>query len=271
MTLKKINEMEVMKVPLQSRDTRDILGSELFSEIYSNIYLCARKKSGKSTVIYNIIKKCCDKNTMVHVFCSTHQKDANYKAIKEYLDKKGIENEFFTSIKTDDGKGNHLKTLIDTMQHEPETETEESEEEEEEEKIVNFSDEEIKVTIRKKKPKKISQRHLIIFDDISTELHDVNISHLLKTNRHYKSKVIISSQWLNDIAPMCRRQIDVYLIFSGINDEKLIELFRNADLNIEFSYFVQLYKEATKEKYSFFYVDSSSCKFRKNFNLEFRT
>lgn len=267
MSFKQINDVEVRPVPLPKTDKKEILGSELFDELYSNIYLCAKKKSGKTSTIYNIIKRCCDKRTAVFVFCSTYGKDQNWRAIKDYLDRKSIENEFYSSIKGDDGKENHLKNLVERLKTET-SESEESEPEEEEEKILLFSDEEIKVTIRKRKPKKTSQRYLFIFDDISTELKDPNISHLLKTNRHYKSKVIISSQWLNDLLPMARRQIDVYMIFSGINNEKLEELFKNADLNIEFPQFVSLYREATNQKYSFFYVDASNCKYRKNFNME---
>lgn len=268
MNIKKINDVEIRPVPLQKLDKKDILGSELFDEIYSNIYLCAKKKSGKTSVIYNIIKRCVDKNSAVFVFCSTYTKDNNWKAIKQYLDGKGIEIGFFNSIKSDDGKNNNLKNLIERLQLEEESSSD-SEDIEEEEKILNFNEHQISVKIRKRKPKKISQKYLIIFDDISSELKDPNISHLLKTNRHYKSKVIISSQWLNDIPPMCRRQIDVYLIFSGINDDKIQELFINADLNIEFPKFVDLYKISTKQKYSFFYVDSSNCKYRINFSQEF--
>ena len=265
MKIKEINDIEVRPVPVQKKDKREKLGSELFSEIYSNIYLCARKKSGKSTVIYNIIKRCCDINTQVYVFCSTSTKDTNWQGIRDYLDKKGIYSEFHYSIKSDDGKQNYLKELVDRLQTE-ESDSSGSEPEPEEEKVLLFAEDEIKVTIKKRKPKKIAQKYIIIFDDISTELKDPNISHLLKTNRHYKSKVIISSQWLNDIPPMARRQIDVYLIFSGVNQDKLLELFNNSDLNINFDEFIKLYKMATSEKYSFFYVDASNCKYRINFN-----
>jgi hypothetical protein len=67
---------------------------------------------------------------------------------------------------------------------------------------------------------------------------------------------------------MARRQIDVYLIFSGVNQDKLLELFNNSDLNSNFDEFINLYKMATSEKYSFFYVDASNCKYRVNFNRE---
>ena len=92
MKVKEINEFVVKPIPVKKLDKNDIVGGELFEEIYSNIFICAKKKSGKSTVIYNIIKKCTDKNTVgVIVFCSTYTKDGNWKAIKEYLDEKDYE------------------------------------------------------------------------------------------------------------------------------------------------------------------------------------
>ena len=64
-------------------------------------------------------------------------------------------------------------------------------------------------------------------------------------------------------------QIDVYMLFGGINDEKLQEIFKNADLDIEFDIFKKLYKDATKLKYIFFYVDASNCNYRRNFNEKY--
>ena len=263
MKTEKINNFEVKTIPKKAVDKKDILGSDLFDEIYCNVFLCAKKKSGKTNVIYNIVKKCCNKETTVYVFCPTHEKDVNWVAIKEMLDNKDIPNEFYTSIK----ENNNLKELIEKLQKEENVE--ESSEEEEEEKICSFEEDKYKVKIKKKKPKKISNKYLIIFDDISTELQDKNVSQLLKTNRHYKSKVLISSQWVHDIAPMSRRQIDTYILFGGLNNDKLEKVFENADLNIEFDVFLELYKDATKDKYNFFYVDSSNCTYRKNFNIKY--
>ena len=262
---KKINDIVIKPVPIKHPDNRDVVGGD-YLPIYSNTYICARKKSGKSTLIYNLIKQCTDKDSTVIVFCGTYTKDQNWIAIQEYLDKKKIPNMFYNSIVGEDGVDN-LRVLIDHMKIDDDEEK--KEEEEEEPPIVIFNDDHIKVTVRKKKKKKISQKYLIIFDDISSELKNPMVSLLLKTNRHYRSKCIISSQWLNDIQPQARRQIDVYMIFSGINEAKLEELYVNADLNVSFEQFVSLYKDSTDKPFSFFYVDSANCKYRRNFNLEY--
>ena len=69
-----------------------------------------------------------------------------------------------------------------------------------------------------------------------------------------------------DLVPQARRQIDYYLIFSGVNDTKLNEPFINADLDIDFETFKNMYQEATKGQYNFFYVNASECEYRKNFD-----
>eukprot|EP00732_Lithocolla_globosa_P003743 Lithocolla_globosa_v1_NODE_3123_length_1759_cov_28.126761.p2 type:complete len:157 gc:universal NODE_3123_length_1759_cov_28.126761:861-1331(+) len=125
------------------------------------------------------------------------------------------------------------------------------------------------IVVKKKKPKKISQKYMIIIDDLSLELKDPQVASLLKTNRHFKSKVLISSQWVNDVAPMGRRQFDYVLLFGGINKEKLEALYINADLNIEFDQFMELYKDGTREKYNFFYMDTNGGKYRHNWNIEY--
>eukprot|EP00732_Lithocolla_globosa_P002502 Lithocolla_globosa_v1_NODE_1658_length_2414_cov_455.281475.p1 type:complete len:170 gc:universal NODE_1658_length_2414_cov_455.281475:1520-1011(-) len=155
----------------------------------------------------------------------------------------------------------HLAELIEHMKMEEDSDDESDEDACE---VLLFGNSEISVKV--KKPKKISQKYLIIFDDIASELKDPYVSQLLKTNRHYKSKVIISSQWLNDITPQSRRQIDFYLLFSGINMKKLEELYNDADLSISFEEFVNIYNIATRQKYHFLYIDSNNSEFRINFN-----
>ena len=73
-TLRKINDIKVRPVQtISGGDARKALGYRLFPEAYSNIFLCARRKSGKSSLIAEIIKRCAGKTTTVMVFCSTVQ------------------------------------------------------------------------------------------------------------------------------------------------------------------------------------------------------
>ena len=263
-SFKKINQEVVKPIKLPVIKHEDIKGCNLFPEIYANIFLCAKKKSGKTSTIYKIIKSCINKNTKIIVFCSTCNKDKNWMAIKKWLISKKIHNEFYTSIHDNEA----LLTLINELQAlEFENEINSSDsEEEKEDQIIKFDKkiQSYKVYIRK--PKKIAPEYVIIFDDLSLELKDKNIAHLLKTNRHYKSKVIISSQYINDLLPEARKQMDYVLLFGGHNVAKLEEIYNWSDLNISFEEFVNIYKKATKEKYNFLYIDTNNSEFRRNFS-----
>jgi len=63
-------------------------------------------------------------------------------------------------------------------------------------------------------------------------------------------------------------QLDNYILFGSHSKDKLEEFYKNMDLPIEFDDFLNMYYDATKEKYNFFYVDCSG-KFRKNFDQEY--
>eukprot|EP00732_Lithocolla_globosa_P002403 Lithocolla_globosa_v1_NODE_1559_length_2492_cov_7.594984.p1 type:complete len:265 gc:universal NODE_1559_length_2492_cov_7.594984:1488-694(-) len=255
----KINNINVKPIEVQKTPLKNVKGVELFESLYCNIFLCAKKKSGKTSVIFNILKHCVDKNSKVIVFCATYLKDDNWIDIEEYLNKKKIPNEFYSSIH--EGLDN---TIEEMKNYEDE---EEISEDEPPPRVISFSNDKICVKKRKIKPKYITPRYVLIFDDLSTELRDKRIGELLKIHRHLKSKIILSSQWLNDLLPMSRRQIDYFLIFQGMCEAKLLELYKQADLSISFEKFKSLYKEATHEKYNFFYVDvNDENNFRKNFN-----
>ena len=124
----------------------------------------------------------------------------------------------------------------------------------------------------KKKVKKCKYRapeYMIVFDDLSSELKSKSLLNLLKKNRHYKSKLIISSQWLNDILPESRKQMDLWLIFKGCTIAKLQEIYKDCDSSVPFEKFVEIYKKSTEKAHSFLYVDSRADKFRQNFDCEF--
>ena len=144
----KINDIVVKPVKIKKPDEKQILGSDLLP-LYSNVFLSARKHSGKTSVIYNIIKKCCNKESKVIVFCSTYTKDPSWIAIQEYLDKKHIPNEFYMSIHDD----NALRNLIDQMQTCVYSSDEEDSDDLYEPVICKF-DNEYRVKVKKRKPKK---------------------------------------------------------------------------------------------------------------------
>lgn len=303
--LKKINNELV--VPLQNHfeiDTRPILGSELFPELYANIFLCAKKKSGKTVVIQKILKSCVGKNTNVIAFCSTINKDSAWIAIKRWCNEKEIPFHYFPSIK--EGKVDVLDRFLNKLQNEGEDEQLESEmkaktkglfdsdDEDEDDgesaeceeysedemddipmfgkKIKQPTEAETKLfdkrnssSLKKKLPYQAPE-FILIFDDLSHELKLPSLVSLLKKNRHYKLKCIISSQYVNDLKPESLKQMDYYLCFKGMSDEKLEKLRTDGDLSVEFNTFDKLYTHATGDKYGFLYIDTRNDQFRKNFD-----
>jgi len=100
-------------------------------------------------------------------------------------------------------------------------------------------------------------------------LKSTSLTSLLKKNRHFLSKVVVSSQYLNDLAPQSRKQIDYFLIFKGQPQAKLDEIYRDADISVDEHTFYKLYKHSTEAKYSFLYIDTNNNTYRRTFNVEY--
>lgn len=265
---KNINNHIVEPVKIKKIDRKNIVGGELF-DLYCNVYICARKKSGKTSTINKIIEETCDKNTHIIGFVSTHEKDPTWIEIKKNLEKKHIPYTFFKST-IDEGE-NILGNLVQLLKNEV-SELEESKKKKEEDltpKIINFGVEENEIKIKIKKPSKISSKYLIIFDDVSNELkYNKDLAYLLKTNRHFLSKIIISSQYIHDLPIDCRSQLDNWLIFRGQPEEKLDTIYKYADLSIDNDNFKNLYYYATQEPYHFLNIDREEDCFKECFNKE---
>lgn len=129
-TLKKINDKVIKPVKtVESKEVRPIRGKELFPSTYANVGIIARKRSGKSTVVFNIVKSRAGLNTKVIVFSSTFHKDTVMIEMKKWCKKMKISCEGFTSTK--EGKHNILKTFLDRLGDVPEEEESDGEEIEE--------------------------------------------------------------------------------------------------------------------------------------------
>ena len=264
--LQKINNEIVKPIPVKDIPIEDRQGYDLFPILYSNIFICAKKKSGKTCVIFKILKGCCNKLTKVIIFSSTENKDQNMLEIKKWLEKKNIEYESYTSI--DSILEGMIQEIEETI---PEEKEKEKKPKEKKPKVLVFDDDEDELTIKVKKykPKKIAPEIIFVFDDISSDLKSPIIAKLMKQHRHYLCKTLISSQYPLDLDPQSRKQIDYWLLFAGHSDNKLEEIYKNANVNIDFELFKKLYKDATKEKYHFLYVDCNECEFRKDFNYKY--
>lgn len=266
---KLINNLKVEAVQ-HSNNTQElpILGKDMFENLYSNIFICARKKSGKSNLIYNIIKKCANKRTKILIFSPTFHKDAIYnEKLTELMDNKRIDYEICHDIINENGE-NLLEEFIGCEESKNSMSSDEEEGEARPLHPIVFEHPQEEKKKRKPKIKILSPETIIIIDDCSHSLKDAVVSKLLKINRHLKTKVIISSQNLTDMYLQSIRQLDYLIVFKGLktNIQKLKQIYDNTDLTPSFDEFKNIYEHATEGNYNFLYIDVSNSAFRKNFN-----
>jgi len=158
-TLTKINEENVKPIKIDVIPKEKIKGSNLFENIYANIFLVARKKSGKTSAIFKIIKSCTGKKTKVFIFASTVYKDPTWKHIVKYLKDRGNDVQTFTSIKEDNI--DRLKEILTSLQ------------------VDDDSDDSEKDTPhnilfpppkKERKELKLSPENIFVFDDMGSEI-----------------------------------------------------------------------------------------------------
>ncbi len=271
MQTKEINNIKIKPVVHLALEQNEILGYDYFPTLYSNIYICSRRRSGKTTLIYNILKHCVNKRTNVVFFCSTIHRDSTYKLILEMLEKKKV------NVMTYDhflnGKENILTGIIEELNNDLETQEQEKIKKDEDKldpkPIMQLFPKEEALERKPRKPKRLSPEYVFIFDDLGNDLRHASITQLFKTSRHYRAKVIVSSQYIHDLSNSCIKNLDYTLIFKSFNREKLLVLFEALDLSIDFELFEKLYLDATAEPFNFLYVDSRENTYRKNFNKEY--
>jgi hypothetical protein len=301
-----VGKIEVAPAVLVAeRDKRPIRGAELIRKQFANIFLAARKESGKSTIIYNLVKALCAPwrqltgnrwvaGTKVYVFCGSLKGDPTYASIRGWCKANQIKFSGKESLgpvkkrkglKGKDGvevSGDDLDVLIAKLRRE-------SGNGEEDDESLDFHPEGIAprpvvvkprppVFIATNAPEEVTAEEvevpseyreinaLIIIDDLSDQLKRASVLKLLKSNRHCKCKVIVSSQYLNDATPDSRGQMDTICVFKGLGDGKLEELHESCGISTPFEDLKLLYRHAAKDQFSFLTIDPLSREFRKGFS-----
>lgn len=279
-------------------DPERVLGKEMFPELYANIYIAGKKKSGKTQLLYNILKRCANKSTKVQLFSATVDKDPTYKEIARMLKSRGVDFETFDHF-IDEDKNDLLAQFIAQAKEEAEAEGREEKPVPQtsrkfvpiEEARMLFGDElprsqiakqeaaeakaeadeaaaaAAKAAKKKQKGKgKLAPEYILCFDDLGEDLRKKSISQLLIKNRHFRCKTIILSQWLSYLRPTAVRQLDYAVLFGGFPTDKLEELHQKLDISEAPEDFIQRYKNATNEKYSFLTIDIADQTYRTKFD-----
>ena len=259
---KKISKHKVVPIDVPKPDPDRIKGYDLIPRLYCSIFLCAKKESGKTNAIFKILKECTGKKTHLYIVANTVFNDDNWIAIVDYFEKKGIKMTVSTSLEE---AGIHEK--VEELKEKAKKEVEERRKRKDEKpddvaKLLFNEGEEVK---KERKQKKVAPDYIFVFDDMSDELKDKSVSTLIKQHRHFRTKVLVSSQYPNDLAKDARKNIDIFILFSGHSEDKLMEVYKNMELKIPFPLFIRLYEDATTKEYSFLYVDKKG-EYRENFN-----
>lgn len=261
-TEKTLNNVSVKPlVTLPKQDPTKVKGGSMFPNAFNCSFLCSKRKSGKSSVIANILQKTANKKTTFWIFCPTHRVDDTWITLLEILRSKGNTVNVFDSIM--DGKVNLLDEIVaDLSAGDPIVEIKTGEHVSK----CYFGDENKKKY--EYKPKKIAPKHIFCFDDISNELKNPGLVSLCKKSRHFKASVYISSQYVNDLLPACIKQLDYFLCFRSFSRDKLEHIHKLLDLSLDIETFYDIYDFCFSDTkgYDFLYIDTRNQEFRKNFN-----
>lgn len=293
----KINDLKVSPVQVP-KVSGNIKGAEVLDKLYSNIFLCAAARSGKTNVIRFLLDQFASQHTQIVVFAGTINSDHIWQKITQEWEERKNPIEEHTSIYSATDH-NILAIMVDRLQREAlALKNKKKDKKTKAEKKMRF---EIRKemgletpsrtkTIRVMKPvqeeeedpadmdkdedekdpdKMLTRKRIFVFDDLSGELRGKTITRLTKEHYHYKVMNIISSQVMNDIEPGARQQVKLWLLFKGLAEKRLEIIYLEAgfdDAEIPYKLFKYMYKMVTKEKYQLFYVNREEDDFRHNFD-----
>jgi hypothetical protein len=278
-----INNVKIRLPKALQKEKKPHIGKAYMETCHSNVYIQAKKHSGKSILIYNLLfgdkknKGIVSKDCRVYLFVSTLYTDPTYEAIMEKLEDKNIE--FYENTSFYDENGNDLlKELFLTLKEESKERFEETKKKnepkpEKKEPMYKFyyKDIEDNEKSKAKKSKYLCNDVIIIYDDLSQELRTNKFfPALIKSNRHFKACNIIASQYLSDIAPGVLMNLNIFIIFKNTPYEKLKLIHEKLSLDITLDKFIEIYNRAIglkqENNYNFLYIDLDRGQYRKNFN-----
>lgn len=232
----KVNDITVKKMDTGGGSAEVLRGSEIFDTPFFTCFISAKRRSGKTNLIFNILTRIASNNkkqrSHIILICPTVNKDKTYAAIMDYFEKRNYSIAAYDSM-IDDETGNNI--LIELM-----------------ETLKDIKDD--------------RDNYIVVIDDMSYEMKNPALATFLKNGRHYRIRTILSSQYYNDLAKNIRAQIEYFILFGGVSNDKLEEIHMNADISIPYEEFKEAYDNATNQKYNFLFVDKNRDELRHNFN-----
>jgi hypothetical protein len=260
-----INNIQPVKIYTELR--KPLLGSKIIPYEFSSVFLCAITNSGKSTVVNHILKYTTDPRSKVIIFGSTINIDPLYVQMIENLRKRKIDVLTFDNMISETGE-NLLETFLSDISNPQEVE--EMKDIPKPVSFLSFDDDAVVKSIRKKKKRIYKTRvpeYTLVFDDLTKdELRSDVFDMYLKKARHYNCRSIISSQNLISIKPTSFSQLYQIFLWKGFSRNYIKVLYDRLNNSMSFNEFYDLYKNITREPYSFLNIDLRNGEMKRNFD-----
>lgn len=291
---KKVSQQDIV-VDRPTQQVVSVKGGDWFPEVYANIFLLAKKKSGKTTAVANILRHTAGRRTKFVFVVSTINKDEIWLKIVKYWKRKGH------AVATYDEIGERRDNVIRQWLAERKMEAEEEQAEKEAKEngeykppvdqaprvhmmggsgktnVEEYRQQRAQEREQKreeqgvvKKKHKLYPEWIVVCDDLGDAMRHPDITQLLKTNRHYKAKVILSSQFIHDLMPAALTQLDYVLAFGRIPEVKVRSLAKILNLDITEDQLWMLYSDATSKKHQFLYIDTRFEVYRRGFTQQYQ-
>lgn len=277
-------EIKPIKVKKDPNEEKPVLGKELIPELYpGSVALLAKTRSGKTTVINHIMEHCIDERTDVYIFASTVSLDKSWIKIVKDLRARGVSVHTYTSIFHPGTGQNQLNAIF--------AEFERREKQQEKEQKTRKSLHEVVVApkflaapnpiadpdmvapseSRKEEDYLTSApKRWIFIDDMDQEqLRAKTLDNNLKKCRHYKARILVSTQHLIHVTPSALTQLSVVCFWKGFSPAYMYKLHDRLAMHsvIDFKQFWLLYSMATKEEHSFLTYYLTDGSFRSGFSM----
>ena len=274
-----INNFTIKPVKAPNKSTENWHGKHIFpNRKFWNVALLSKTGSGKTTVIFNLIQKFIDKHTIFFLFSSTIKIDPTWQEIIKFIESKG--NQYIAEPHFLHNGANYIDDFLHEYnkcyddQYEPEVIPEVKQAPQpiyapgfSFGSVPAIKQQEVKQS-KAEKNKEKKMNFMIVLDDLSKDLRkSTTIEDLTKRCRHFHTRVIISSQSLNDINPSTHSQLYCLCLFHGMSESDLEYIAKRYSLWVPETKFKEIYDFVTKKnKYNFLSMLPFEEEFRKNLN-----
>lgn len=262
------------RIPPKPGPKYPILGDDILRPLYGCAGILGRSGSGKTSLAYDLLHSRCGPRTTVLLFSASAFLDDNMIFITNWLKKNHIKHAVHTSFIDKDGN-NILEAFMNMFdeQHEKDKHMKEGGD-----GLLSYSDKPTpiggaflaKASKEKKFYKTLDpylvevdgevkeyQPYIFLVDDMKKEelRHVPNFEDFVKRRRHYRSQIIISSQDYKDFPVSVRNLVQDWFLYGDIHPKRLTELYDYVPPTVTEEQFMEIYREATKQRHSYLHID----------------